>query len=176
LTVESVQWFALHVKTRHEQAVAASLGGKNIETLLPVLNQRRRWSDRLKTVQSPIFPGYVFCKLERTARLDAVRTPGVIRLVGFGGRACPLEAVEIESLLALSLNEVTAQPCGYLPVGQRVRLVDGPLAGLTGVLARSGKASHLIVSIDILQRSIAVDVGDARVQAVAPLAGGARSR
>lgn len=104
----------------------------------------------------------------------AVRTPGVIRLVGFGGRVCPMEAAEVESLLALSANEATAQPCDYLPVGQRVRLVDGPLAGLTGVLARSDKANRLIVSIEILQRSIAVDVGDARVQSVAPLAAGAR--
>lgn len=108
--------------------------------------------------------------------MAAVKTPGVIRLVGFGGRACPLEANEIESLLALAATPVLAQPCGYLPIGQRVRLVDGPLAGLMGVLARSDKANRLIVSIDILQRSIAVDVGDARVQTVAPLAIGARCR
>jgi transcription antitermination factor NusG len=176
LAIESVQWFALQVKTRHEQAVAASLHGRDIESLVPVLKERRRWSDRLKTVQSPIFPGYVFCRLEQIARLAAVKTPGAIRLVSFGGRACPLEAPEIESLLALSATHVMAQPCGYLPVGQRVRLVDGPLAGLTGVLTRSDKANRLIVSIDILQRSIAVDVGDARVQSVAPLAAGARAR
>jgi transcription termination/antitermination protein NusG len=176
LVVESVQWFALHVKRRYEQAVAASLQGKNIESLVPVWKERRRWSDRLKTVQSPIFPGYVFCRLKPRGRLAAVRTPGVIRLVGFGGQACPLEAAEVESLLALSAKQVTAQPCGYLPIGQRVRLVDGPLTGLTGVLARSDNANRLIVSIDILQRSIAVDVGDARVQTVAPLAAGARGR
>lgn len=174
MAVESAQWFALHVKARHEQVVAASLEEKSIESLVPVLNQRRRWSDRLKTVQAPIFPGYVFCRLEHGDRLAAVQTPGVIRLVGFGGKACALEAMEIESLLAISACEATAQPCDYLPLGQRVRLIDGPLAGLTGVLARSDKAHRLVVSIDILQRSIAVDVGDARVQTVAPLMAGAR--
>lgn len=176
LALESAQWFALHVKTRQEQAVAASLEGKCIESLVPFLEQRRRWSDRLKAVRLPLFPGYVFCRLERTARLAAVKTPGVIRLVGFGGRACPLETTEVESLLALSLTQARAQPCSYQPIGQRVRLVDGPLAGLTGVLTRSDKANRLIVSIDILQRSIAVDVGETRVQAVAPLATGVRCR
>ena len=176
LVVESIQWFALHVKARHEQAVAASLRGKNIESLVPVTKERRRWSDRLKTVQSPIFPGYVFCRLEQSGRLAAVKTPGVIRLVGFGGWACPLGETEIASLLALSATQATSQRCDYLPIGQRVRLVDGPLAGLTGVLARSDKAKHLIVSIDILQRSVAVDVGEARFLIVAPLATGARAR
>lgn len=127
-------------------------------------------------MRTPVFPGYVFCRLELAHRLTAVKTPGVIRLVGFGGRICPLEAAEIESLLALSASEATAQPCDYLPIGQRVRLVDGPLAGLTGVLARADKANRLIVSIDILQRSIAVDVGDARIQGVAPSTAGAQYR
>lgn len=174
--MESTEWFALHVKTRHEQAVAAGLEAKNIESLVPVMNQRRHWSDRLKTVRSPIFPGYVFCRLEQARKLAAVRTPGVIRVVAFDGRDCPLEATEIESLQALSATEAAAQPCGYLPNGQRVRLVDGPLAGLTGVLARSEKTNRLIVSIDILQRSVAVDVGNARVQTVAPVTVGARCR
>lgn len=137
------------------------------------MNQRRRWSDRWKTVQSPIFPGYVFCRLERGRKLTAMKTPGVIRVVAFGGQDCPLAATEIESLVALAATEVTARPCEYLPIGQRVRLVDGPLAGLTGVLTRADAAKRLIVSVDILQRSIAVDVGDARVQAVAQLKRGA---
>lgn len=176
LAVESIQWFALHVLTRHEQVVAAGLEAKNIESLVPFMNQRRRWSDRLKTVRSPIFPGYVFCRLEQTCKLAAVKTPGVIRVVAFGGRDYPLADAEIESLQALSRSEVAALRCDYLPIGQRVRLVDGPLAGLAGVLVRSDNAKRLIVSIDILQRSIAVDVGDARIQAVNPLTAGARCR
>jgi transcription antitermination factor NusG len=176
LTVESVHWFALHVKTRHERSVAVSLETKNLECIVPLLKERRRWSDRLKTVEAPMFPGYVFCRFGRAVQSEVVRTPGVIRLVGVGGRACPLEAIEIESLLTLSAAAVTARPHSYLPIGQPVRLVDGPLAGLTGVLAGMGKANRLIVSIHILQRSVAVDVGDARVQTVAPLAAGASRR
>lgn len=127
-------------------------------------------------MQTPIFPGYVFCRLEREHKLAAVKTPGVIRVVAFGGRDYPLELADIESLLALAGTEVTAEPREYLPIGQRVRLVDGPLCGLTGVLARTDKANRLIVSIEILKRFIAVDVGDARVQAVVPLGAGAQCR
>lgn len=155
--------------------VTSGLEVKGIECLLPLYCERRRWSDRSKAAKTPLFSGYVFCCMDRSARAQALRTPGAIRVVGFGGLPLPLEEAEVQNLRALALSPVAVRPSAYLAVGQKVRITDGPFAGLSGFLEEIRGERRLIVSLNLLQRSVAVEVGAASVQPVGTSLLGVRS-
>jgi len=109
----------------------------------------------------PLFPGYVFVHMALRDRLQVLQVPGVARLVGFDGTPAALPADEIETLRASLLRDVEVQPHSYLAVGQRVSLRSGPLAGLTGIVVRRKSGARFVVSVDLIQRSVSLEIDEA---------------
>ncbi len=154
-------WFAAHVKSRHEKKVALQMSNSNLECFLPLYQARHRWQDRNAIVNIPLFPGYVFIRIDPRERLRIVKMSGVVDLVGVHGKPTPIEQREIESLRqCVSLNG-DVQPHPYLSVGRRVRINCGPLADTEGILTRKKGQCRLVISIHLIERSVAVEV-DAR--------------
>ena len=156
--LESGSWYALRIKSRHERIVAAALNGKGYEVFLPLYRDRRRWSDRVKEVELPLFPGYLFCRFDAMKRLPILMTPGIVQLVGVGKSPHPIEETEITAIKSIVISRLNAQPWPYLQVGQKVRIEQGPLTGLEGILIALKKTHRLVVSVTLLQRSVAVEV------------------
>ncbi len=154
-------WFALQVKPRHEKSSAAGLLYKGYESLLPLHRSRRRWSDRVKAVDVPLFPGYVFCRFDPAHRVPILTTPGVASIVGNGKAPVAVADAEVAALKGLARSGLDAEPWPYLEIGSRVRIGEGPLYGVEGVLLRFKQQYRLVLSVTLLRRSVAVEV-DAR--------------
>lgn len=154
----SERWFALRVKSRCEKAVAMMAQNKGFEEFLPLYQSRRRWSDRLKLMELPLFPGYLFCRLNPQNRLPLLTIPGVLHFVGIGKIPAPIEDGEIAAIQTTVRSGLSTEPWPFLEIGQRVRLDDGPLAGLEGILVGTSKKRLLIVSVTLLRRSVAVAI------------------
>ena len=152
------QWFALRVKSRCEKVVATLVRNKGFEGFLPLYESRRAWSDRVKRVEMPLFPGYVFCRLDSQRRLPILTIPGVLHFVGIGKTPAPIENKEIKAIQRAIGAGVPAEPWPYVEVGQAIRLASGPLAGLEGIFVRSSNKERVIVSITLLRRSVAVAI------------------
>jgi transcription antitermination factor NusG len=157
-------WFALHVRTRHEAGVAAHLHGMGYEDFLPVHKSRTRWSDRTKEMEHPLFPGYLFCRFNPQNRLPILKTPGVIQVVGYGRQPTPIDENEIEAIQALVIAGIPSQPWPFCEVGQKVRIESGPLFGREGVLVEFKGSQRLILSVALLQRSVAVEIDASQVK------------
>ena len=151
-------WFALRVKSRFEKLVASMAHNKGFEEFLPLYKSCRRWSDRCKSVELPLFPGYVFCRLDPENRLSLLTIPGVLHFVGIGKIPVAIDQSEIDAIQAAIRSGLGTEPWPFLAVGQRVRLEIGPLAGLEGFLVRVRKEHRLVVSLPLLQRSVAVEI------------------
>ena len=154
----SERWFALRVKSRCEKVVAAIARNKGFEEFLPLYQCRQRWSDRLKSVEFPLFPGYVFCRLDPQYRLPLLTIPGVLHFVGIGKVPAPIDDAEIIAIQSAVASGLSAEPWPFLEVGQRVQLEDGPLAGLEGFLVEVRKRYRVVVSVTLLKRSVAVEI------------------
>lgn len=164
----TLPWYALRVKTRGEQLAASALAMRGYEVFLPQYRSRRRWSDRVKEVELPLFVGYLFCRLDVNRRLPVLTSPGVLQLVGTGKAFFPVDDQEIAALQSIIAARVTAEPWPFLKVGQRVRIDRGPLAGLQGLLVSMKKPYRLIVSVTLLQRSVAVEMDHDWVSSIEP--------
>ena len=151
-------WFAVLVRSRYEKIVAAHLDGKGYECFLPLYNCRRRWSDRLKEVEQPLFPGYVFCRLDLLKRLPVLVTPGVMLIVGAGKMPLPIDDAEISAIQKVVKSGLPSEPWQFLQIGQRVTINGGPLFGLDGIVAEIRGRHRLVLSVTLLRRSIAVQV------------------
>lgn len=154
----AASWFALHVRSRCEKLVAASLRSKGFEGFLPLYRSRNRWSDRVKDVDLPLFPGYVFCRLQRSGRLPVLTTPGVVSIIGSGKTPQPVEAEELAAIQSLVRSGLPALPWPFLKTGERVRIEHGALEGVEGILTAVRKESRIVLSVTLLQRSVAVEV------------------
>lgn len=163
---ENFSWFALQVRTRHEAAVASFLEGKGYEYFLPAVTSTRRWSDRVKHVQNPLFPGYVFCRFNPQNRLPILTTPGVIQIIGYNRLPVPIEAAEIAGIQALVESGLPSQPWPFLKAGDRVRIESGSLRGFEGLLIEFKGRHRLVLSISLLQRSVSVEIDAAAVSFV----------
>ena len=152
------RWYALVVRPNHEKAVDERLRGRGLAALCPSYQVRRRWSDRAKIVDLPLFRGYVFCHFSYGERIAALSTPGVRSVVSFGPAPEPIPEEEIEALQSIHRSGVPAQPWPYLRAGRRVRIVSGCLEGLEGRLLREKDLLRVVVSVDMLMRSVAVEV------------------
>jgi len=155
---DSPRWFALTVKPRHEKAATAYLGRKGLEAYLPLYKARRRWSDRFREVELCLFPGYVFCRFNFEKRLDVLNVPSVHSIVGFGDRETPVSEEEIELIRTILASGAPVLPWDYLKVGERVRIIDGSLKNIEGILVRERDAWRVVVSVELLQRSVAVEI------------------
>jgi len=170
-------WYALTVKPNHERAAAQALESKGLETFVPLYRSRRRWSDRIKELELPLFAGYVFCRFPGTERARILSTPGVNSVVGFGNQPAPLDDGEIRAVRSLVASGLPVGPWPFLRVGERVRVEAGPLCGVEGILTQVKDAWRVVLSIELLQRSIAAEVDRDSLTVVArpALTGGPRS-
>lgn len=159
-------WFALRIRSRFEKATASILRIKGFEEFSPMYRSRRNWSDRVKEVDLPLFPGYLFCRLNPQDRFPILSTPGVVSIVGIGKTPQPVEDHEMEQIQAILASGIPAQPWPFLAVGQRVRISEGSLAGLEGLLVNIKNSFRLVVSVTLLQRSVAVEIDRDRVQPI----------
>jgi transcription antitermination factor NusG len=157
-------WFALRVKPNHEKPVAAALRGKGLEEFLPLLRTRRQWSDRVKVIDLPLFPGYLFCRLNLEDRMPLLTTPGFLYIVGIGRNPEPVDENEILAIQSVLRTGVPVTPWPSLVVGQKVELKNGPLRGLQGVLSKIANQHRIYVSVTLLKRSISVEVDPQWVQ------------
>ena len=162
-------WFAIRVKSRAEKLVASIARNKGFEQFLPLYRTRRRWSDRYKSLELPLFPGYVFCRLDPNDRLPLLTIPGVLHLVGIGRVPIPIDPAEMAAVRAAVASGLGTEPFPFLTVGQRVRLEDGPLAGMEGLLTEVHKQHRLVVSLTLLQRSVAVQIERDWVRPLPPI-------
>lgn len=162
------QWFAVTVKPNHEKAAAQSLECKGWEVFLPLCRARRRWSDRVKELELPLFAGYVFCRFLRPDKAGVLATPAVTSVVGFGSRPAAVPDVEIDSVRSLVASGLPLSPWPFLRVGERIRIEAGPLAGVEGTLTQLKDAWRVVVSVELLQRSVAAEVERYSVTRVNP--------
>ncbi len=162
LSAPDVQWYALRTRSRQEKAAAARLSSVGISNYLPLKSELRQWSDRKQEVQVPLFPGYVFVHLDvrSGSRLEALKTPGIVGFVGNASGPLPIPEKQIESVRTVvsSGSEFTSQT--PWKEGDRVRVVRGPLAGVEGILDRRGSKSQLVITIEMIQRSVALVVAE----------------
>jgi transcription termination/antitermination protein NusG len=158
------RWYAAYTSANHEKRVAEQLVVRDVEHFLPVYESVRRWKDRRVTLQMPLFPGYVFVRMALRDRLQVQQVPGVAHLVGFDGTPAALPDGQVEILRAGLAEKLHAEPHPFLNVGLRVSIVRGPLAGLEGVLLRKKGNFRFVISVELIQRSLSVDVDAADVQ------------
>jgi transcription antitermination factor NusG len=156
---ELCPWYALTVKHQHEVAARSALEYKGFEALAPTYRARRRWSDRVKEIDLPLFAGYVFCRFEFTERIKVMAAPGVAKVVEFGGTPAEISESEIAALRIAVASKLPVRPWPYLQAGDRVRVERGPLRGVEGTLLREERdCLQLVIGIEMLQRSLAVEV------------------
>ena len=160
----SCRWYAVAVSPRHEKAVGRYLACRSVKVFLPVYRSIRRWKDRRKELDLVLFPGYVFVNLDLRNRLEVLQLPSVRHFVCFQDHPAAMEDAEIESLQAGLTAGVCAQPHPYLREGRRVRVVRGPLAGMEAIMQRRKDRFRLVLSIELIMRSVALEVDEADVQ------------
>jgi transcription antitermination factor NusG len=163
----SARWYVAQTRSRHEKSVAEQLEGKGIEHFLPLYETVSRWKDRRMRLQMPLFAGYIFVRFPLSERLRALEIPGLARLVSFGGLAVALPDDEMEAMRNGLMSSLRAEPHPYLIVGRRVRIMGGPFAGIEGVLKRKKSNLRVVVSLDLIQRAIAVDVAATDIEPLA---------
>jgi transcription antitermination factor NusG len=157
-TNSNLPWFAIRVKSNYEKPVSTTLRGKGFEEFVPMYRARRQWSDRIKTVDLPLFPGYLFCRLDLSKRLPLLTTPGFLYVVGKGRTPEPVDENEISAIQRVVSSGLPLAPWPSLAVGQKVRLERGPLRGVEGVVSKIAGEHRIYVNASLLQRSVCVQV------------------
>lgn len=158
------RWYALYTCARHEKRVAQQIERRRFPCYLPMYRSVRRWKDRRKELEFALFPGYVFVLMPLANKLKVLEVPGVVRLVSFNGKPAALPAEEIETLRSRLSGDARVEPHPYLRVGRKVRVHSGPFEGLEGILVRRKDRNRLIFSIDLIQRSLAIEVDEADLE------------
>jgi transcription antitermination factor NusG len=166
--LSGLQWYAVQTLPRHEKKVATELQQKQVQAYLPLFSEEREWSDRRVSVDMPLFPGYVFVKIpqDHNSRVTVLRTLGVRNFVGTRGFGDPIPEAEIESVRAVLARGIPFSVSPFLNVGERVRILDGSLEGVEGILTAVNGDKSLIISVELIQRSLAMRVSGFRVAAV----------
>jgi transcription antitermination factor NusG len=160
-------WYALYTRHQHEKRVHQVLTAKGLEVFLPLYTTARQWKDRVMRVSLPLFPCYVFLRGDFNQWLPVLTTPGIYSVVGFGGQPASISNEQIDAIRRVIESPVKAEPHPFLRRGDRVRVMAGPLRGLEGILVRKKNWCKLLLSIEILQRSVAVEIDAAMVQRLA---------
>lgn len=163
----NARWYAIRVQSKFESLASDTLTGKGYEAFLPLSKSVRQWSDRKKTLQLPLFPGYLFCRFNPADRLlPILTTPGVMRIVGAGRIPIPVEDEEIAGLQLMLRSGIDPQPWPYLSSGSRVLIERGPLAGLEGIVIENLNRWRVVVSVELLQRSVAAEIEQSWVREI----------
>jgi transcription antitermination factor NusG len=158
-TEPSPKWFAAYTTPRHEKAVVRQLDARHVECFLPLYSSVRRWKNGCRvTVDMPLFPSYVFVRVNRGDSVKVLQIPGVLSIVGSGREPSALPCTEIESLRAgLPLRQFEPHP--YLVVGEKVRITAGSLEGMVGVLVRRKNDFRVVLTLDLIRQSVSVEIG-----------------
>jgi transcription antitermination factor NusG len=158
ISESAVSWYAIYTRYQHEKSIACTLACKGFETFLPLYSSARRWKDRIKQLWLPLFPCYVFVHGTLERRFDIIVTSGVHGLVSSGGRPAPIPQSEIDAIRRALEQRVAVEPHGFLRSGDWVRVKSGPLEGVEGILVRWKNLWRLVLSVELLERSVAVEV------------------
>jgi transcription antitermination factor NusG len=162
---DGLPWFALWTRSRHEQVVRQELASKQIEAFLPTMPSWRRWKDRKKKIDWPLFPGYCFARFDPAVPLPVLRCAGVVSIVSFAGQPAPIPDIELESIRLLTGSELQFDPCPLIREGMTVEVIHGPLRGVVGRLIRKdAHRSRLVLSVDLIGQAVSVDVDAADVR------------
>lgn len=164
-----MNWYAIHVKSRHEFQVSERLTKAGIEAFLPVVERFRRWKDRKKLINFPLFPGYLFVHIDKNpqSRLTVLKTKGIVRLLGTApGEPEPVPEEQIISLKKLVENKADLNPYPYLNEGQRVRIKRGTLAGVEGIFVKKLGQHMLVLSVDILQKGVSLKLDASEIETI----------
>jgi transcription antitermination factor NusG len=159
-------WYAIHTRSRHEKVVRDQFLAKGITHLLPLHRKRSAWKDRVKTIEVPLFGGYIFGHFALQDKLQILQTIGVVRLVSLNGMPAPIPDEQIAAVRALVEHQLSYDPYPYLKEGMRVRVKRGPLTGAEGILVEKRRHYRFIISVDLIQKSVAVDIDAADIEAV----------
>jgi transcription antitermination factor NusG len=151
-------WYAAYTSSRHEKTVAEHLRQREIECFLPLYETVRRWNNGRHRVQLPLFPSYVFVRMGVRDKVRVLQVPGLVQLVTFQGALAALPDSEIETLRNALTAGVPAHPYRYLSVGSKVEICNGPLQGLRGILLRHQGQFRVVVSVEMIMRSVVVEV------------------
>lgn len=162
--VQPYSWYAAYTNPNHEKRVAGRLEARSLRYFLPLYKSTSVWKDRRVLIHRPLFPGYVFVCLPTNSGFSALQVPGVIRLVGFGGRPSEIPRTEIESLFQGMSKGIDIQPHPRVRVGARVHICEGPLIGLKGILLRERNSHRVIVTIPVIERSAVVEVDASSIE------------
>src|SRR5580698_7631701 len=157
------QWYAVRVRSNYESNVSTVLEHKGVEKFLPTYRSRRKWGDRIKTLDLPLFPGYVFCRIPLDARNQVLTVGGVVDIVSVGRVPAAVSDAEIDAIRTVVDSKVYAEPWPFLKIGQTVKIHSGSLSGLEGILLRVKNTWRLVISVTLLERSVAVEIDAAYV-------------
>jgi transcription antitermination factor NusG len=157
------QWYAVRVRSNYENNVSTVLEHKGVEKFLPTYRSRRKWGDRIKTLDLPLFPGYVFCRIPLDERNLVLTVGGVVDIVSVGRVPAAVSDAEIDAIRTVVESRVHAEPWPFIKVGETVRIHSGSLAGLEGILLRVKNSWRLVISVTLLERSVAIEIDAAYV-------------
>jgi len=157
-------WYAAYTHSRHEKKVAQLLQERGIEHFLPIYHSVRLWKDRRKELELVLFPGYIFARIDLAQKLRILQLPGVVRFVTFNGQPARLAGEDIDALRNALRHGMRAEHHPYLTAGRRVKVVRGPLTGARGVLLRLKTNCRIVISIDVIMRSVSVEVDESDVE------------
>jgi transcription antitermination factor NusG len=160
-------WYALYTRHQHEKSIANMLTNRGFEVFLPLYLVGHQWKDRTKQLSLPLFPTYVFLWSCLGRRVDVLKTPGVYQFVGFGGMPCAIPTEEIESVRRVVTSALSIEPHPFLKCGDRVRIKSGSLAGVEGILVRKKNLFRLVLSVELLNRAVALEVDVTKVERLA---------
>ena len=162
--LEQPCWYALHTRSRHEKVARDQLTAKGITNLLPLWRKRSVWKDRVKMIDVPLFSGYMFGYFPLQHKLEVLQTVGVVRIVGLNGQPIPVPEEQIQAVQAMITHRLHYDPSPFLQEGMRVRVKRGVLTGAEGILVSKKQHYRLVISVDLIQKSVAVDIDSADVE------------
>lgn len=164
----SLPWYAIQVRCHAEKNVSLMLEARGFQQYLPLYSESSRWSDRVKKLELPLFPGYVFCRLDVPHRRPVVTVPGVVSIVGFGNTFAPIPDEQISAIQSIVHSGLPSGPWPFLQEGERVRVSAGALEGVEGILVRIKSDYRVVVSVALLQRSVAVEIERSWIEPLRP--------
>lgn len=162
---ESLAWYAIWTRSRHEQVVREQLERKGLEAFLPTITRWSRWKDRKKQIDWPLFPGYCFARFDARERLPILTCSGVVNIISFDGDIVPVPEQEIDGIRRLVESDLQYDPCPLIREGMMVEVIHGPLKGVFGRLVRKGAHARLVLSVDLIGQAVSVEVDAADVRA-----------
>jgi transcriptional antiterminator NusG len=160
------RWYVLRVKARHERIAAEELRREGFDPFVPTYTDIRQWSDRVKRIELLLIPGYVFCRFLLENRIAILKTPGVTSIVSFGDQPASVSDEEMSWLRSIVASGLPARPCSYLQAGDRVRIEKGCLEGVSGILVCEKTSWRVVVSLQLLQRSVSVEMDRTMISAI----------